>query len=135
MHAIAFTALVLHAKACILLITNSGHHEDGLTDLARDEWRKTMTHTAMELAVEAKSGGGTTLDDVACLVSVYRPELANPYGNDEETDAKFSALVDEVMALIPTAKFSQKSAEEWAHAGAVNRACDRAEQFTPFGFA
>lgn len=92
-----------------------------------------VTGKAMELAIEAKSGGGTSADDVADLVAAYCPELDDPWGNDAETDAKFDALVEEVLTLIPFAPFNEGKAMEWARAGAEARACERAENFTPFG--
>ena len=62
---------------------------------------------AMRLAVLAKSGGGTSHEDVTDFVSSENPDL--------QGDA-FYTLRDRVLTLIPEARFSMSVAQAWADA-------------------
>lgn len=79
---------------------------------------------AKRLAVSAKSGGGTSVDDVADLIGSHVSEIS---------DADYEWLHKAVMELIPTARFSQVEADAWNKADAYCRAEDAAERRMCFG--
>jgi hypothetical protein len=96
----------------------------GLTDDSERRVIFRQKRTAAALAVSAKSGGGTSVDDVADLISSHCPDIS---------DADYEQLHAAVMEAIPTARFSQTEADAWNKADAYCRAEAAAERRMCFG--
>lgn len=87
---------------------------------------RTISAIAMKIATEAKSTGDTNLIDSIVDAGFYEAPYADSC--DGLCTEAFDALVEEVAAAMPFAKFDRKIAADWARAGADIFAERRSEQ-------
>lgn len=87
-----------------------------------------VSKIAMKIATEAKSIG-LAHDTASVAVDLGFYECSKFGGCDGLVTEAFDALLDEVDAALPLAKFDRRIAADWARAGADNAAEARVQAY------